>query len=178
MRDWESLQARFEAGESLRALARADGVPYSTLRAHAVNEGWRAGQRRTLGAASPEQRTAKSAEENSREAAQKKKENRQPREKQGAAIRESAGQIPAQGGAAQPAAAEEAERPEQTAGRLGRKLLGRFERALDAEGEIDLRDLKTAAGALREICAMLAENGGDPPPLTVRFVGEAEEMSL
>lgn len=178
MRDWESLRARYEAGQSLRALARADGVPYSTLRAHAVSESWRAGRREKGGTVSPEQQAAKSAEESSREAAQEKEEIPQPREKHGAAIRESAGQIPAQGGAAQTAAAGEAERPEQTAGRLGRKLLGRFEQALDAEGEIDLRDLKTAAGALREICAMLAENGGDPPPLTVRFVGEAEEMSL
>lgn len=178
MRDWESLRSRFEAGESLRALAKGSGVPYSTLRAHAVNEGWRVGQKQKNDAARAGKPQTDGSAGNSREAVQRNGTNRQPKEKRGAAVRDSAGQVSAQGGAAQPAAAGDTERPEQTVGRLGRKLLRRIEQTLDAEGEIDLRDLKTAAGALREICAMLEESGGAPPPLTVRFVGETEEMSL
>ena len=63
--------------------------------------------------------------------------------------------------------------------RVGRKLLARIESCLDEGKEIDLKELKTVTGALKELWAMQEESGGTGggETLTVRFIGEAEEMS-
>ena len=62
--------------------------------------------------------------------------------------------------------------------RVGRKLLNRIESCLDEGKEIDLKELKAVTGALKELQGLQeekdAERGG---ALTVRFLGEAEEMS-
>ena len=62
--------------------------------------------------------------------------------------------------------------------RVGRKLLNRIESCLDEGKEIDLKELKAVTGALKELQGLQeekdAERGGT---LTVRFLGEAEEMS-
>lgn len=62
--------------------------------------------------------------------------------------------------------------------RVGRKLLNRIESCLDEGREIDLKELKAVTGALKELQGLQeekdAERGG---ALTVRFLGEAEEMS-
>ena len=64
-------------------------------------------------------------------------------------------------------------------GRVRRKLLRCFEDYLDRAEEPDLKDLKTMTGALKELQSLWddgeAAHGG---ALTVRFEGEAEEMSL
>lgn len=66
--------------------------------------------------------------------------------------------------------------------RVGRKLLKRIERCLDEGREIDLKELKTVTGALKELQSLREERdlerGEGGRTLTVRFVGEAEEMSL
>lgn len=75
--------------------------------------------------------------------------------------------------------AEEARTVRQTElVRVGRKLLNRIESCLDEGKEIDLKELKAVTGALKELQGLQeekdAERGGT---LTVRFLGEAEEMS-
>lgn len=63
--------------------------------------------------------------------------------------------------------------------RVGRKLLRRIEECLDREGELDLKELKTVTGALKELQSLWEEkNGTKGGGLTVRFAGETEEMSL
>ena len=55
----------------------------------------------------------------------------------------------------------------------------RIEDCLDREGELDLKELKTVTGALKELQSLWEEkNGTKGGGLTVRFEGEAEEMSL
>ena len=62
--------------------------------------------------------------------------------------------------------------------RVGRKLLARIETCLDEGKEIDLKEIKAVTGALRELQTLEGETEGDGSRvLTVRFVGEAEEMS-
>lgn len=62
--------------------------------------------------------------------------------------------------------------------RVGRKLLRRIENCLDEGKEIDLKEIKAVTGALRELQTLEGETEGDGSRvLTVRFVGEAEEMS-
>lgn len=62
--------------------------------------------------------------------------------------------------------------------RVGRKLLSRIERYID-EDALELKDLKSVTGALKELQSLWddkgAEGGG---ALTVRFEGETEDMSL
>ena len=62
--------------------------------------------------------------------------------------------------------------------RVGRKLLQCFEDYLDRAEEPELKDLKTVTGALKELQSLWDDgkeaSGG---ALTVRFEGEAEEMS-
>ena len=65
-------------------------------------------------------------------------------------------------------------------GRVGRKLLKRIERCLDEGREIDLKEIKAVTGALKELQTLYAEaegGHGGGRTLTVRFEGEAEEMS-
>ena len=62
--------------------------------------------------------------------------------------------------------------------RVGRKLLARIETCLDEGKEIDLKEIKAVTGALRELQAVDGEPGeSGERTLTVRFVGETEEMS-
>ncbi len=63
-------------------------------------------------------------------------------------------------------------------GRIAGKLLRLIEDGLDGEKSFDLKEIKTLTGALKELQSLgedksEAKGGG----LTVRFVGEAEEMS-
>ena len=79
--------------------------------------------------------------------------------------------------------AEEARTLKQTElVRVGRKLLNRIESCLDEGKEIDLKELKAVTGALKELQGLQdgkdAERGESGKTLTVRFLGEAEEMSL
>ena len=63
--------------------------------------------------------------------------------------------------------------------RIGRKLLQRIDSCLDREEELDLKDLKTITGALKELQSLWTEGEeAHSGVLTVRFEGEAEEMSL
>ena len=62
--------------------------------------------------------------------------------------------------------------------RIGRKLLRRIERELDGNETLDLRELKSMAGALRELQSLRGESGGSGSTVTVCFEGDAEEMSL
>lgn len=63
--------------------------------------------------------------------------------------------------------------------RIGRKLLQRIDSCLDREEELDLKDLKTITGALKELQSLWAEGEEvHSGALTVRFEGEAEEMSI
>ena len=63
--------------------------------------------------------------------------------------------------------------------RIGRKLLRRIEAYLDREEELDLKELKTVTGALKELQSLWEEKDeAHGEALTVRFEGEAEEMSL
>ena len=63
--------------------------------------------------------------------------------------------------------------------RVGHKLLRRIEECLDREGELDLKELKTVTGALKELQSLWEEKYGTKGGgLTVRFEGETEEMSL
>ena len=60
------------------------------------------------------------------------------------------------------------------------KLLRRIEKTIDGDKELDSRDFKAMTGALRELRELNgteAAGAGDGGELTVRFVGEAEEMS-
>lgn len=64
-------------------------------------------------------------------------------------------------------------------GRVAKKLLQRIDEYLDKNAEVDLKDIKALTGALKELQSLWEEKedvrGG---ALTVRFQGEAEEMSL
>ena len=63
-------------------------------------------------------------------------------------------------------------------GRVRRKLLRCFEDYLDRAEEPDLKDLKTMTGALKELQSLWEEReDAHSGALTVRFQGEAEEMS-
>ena len=70
--------------------------------------------------------------------------------------------------------------PERDAfARIAGKLLRRIEDGLDGEKSFELKDIKTLTGALKELQSLgEAKDGGDGGGLTVRFVGEAEEMSV
>ena len=63
--------------------------------------------------------------------------------------------------------------------RLTGMLLDRLEQSLDGEEALPLKDLKAVTGALRELQELCTpeEKTGGAEALTVRFVGEAEEMS-
>ena len=61
--------------------------------------------------------------------------------------------------------------------RVARKLLSRMERFID-EDALELKDLKTMTGALKELQGLWDGGGESGAPLTVRFEGETEEMSL
>lgn len=63
--------------------------------------------------------------------------------------------------------------------RLTGLLLDRIEQSLDGEETLPLKDLKAVTGALREIQELCTadEKTGGSDTLTVRFVGESEEMS-
>ena len=62
--------------------------------------------------------------------------------------------------------------------RVGRKLLNRIESCLDEGKEIDLKELKAVTGALKELQGLQEEKDAERgAALTVRFLGEAEEMS-
>lgn len=62
--------------------------------------------------------------------------------------------------------------------RVGRKLLRCFEDYLDRVEEPDLKDLKTVTGALKELQSLWDDGGqAHGGTMTVRFEGEAEEMS-
>ncbi len=62
--------------------------------------------------------------------------------------------------------------------RVGRKLLRRIEEYLDGEEAPELKDLKTVTGALKELQSLWEEReDAHSGALTVRFQGEAEEMS-
>ena len=60
-------------------------------------------------------------------------------------------------------------------GRVAKKLLQKIEEYLDGSAEMDLKDIKTMTGALKELQNLWEEKedarGG---ALTVRFQGEAE----
>ena len=63
-------------------------------------------------------------------------------------------------------------------GRIAGKLLRLIEDGLDGDSSLALKEIKTLTGALKELQSLgedksEAKGGG----LTVRFVGEAEEMS-
>ena len=63
--------------------------------------------------------------------------------------------------------------------RLTGLLLDRIEQSLDGEEALPLKDLKAVTGALRELQELCTpeEKAGGSDTLTVRFVGESEEMS-
>ena len=62
--------------------------------------------------------------------------------------------------------------------RVGRKLLRRIEEYLDGEETPELKDLKTVTSALKELQSLWEEREDTHSgALTVRFQGEAEEMS-
>ena len=61
--------------------------------------------------------------------------------------------------------------------RVARKLLSRMERFID-EDALELKELKTMTGALKELQGLWDGGGESGAPLTVRFEGETEEMSL
>lgn len=60
------------------------------------------------------------------------------------------------------------------------KLLRRIERTLDEDRELDSKDFKAMTGALKELREIQdeAETARVNEPLTVRFVGKAEELSM
>ena len=63
--------------------------------------------------------------------------------------------------------------------RVARKLLERIEDKLQEDEGLEVKDFKTVSGALKEsheICGK-DKGGGESGTLTVRFVGETEEMS-
>ena len=125
MPDWEAIRRSYAAGEESPAeLARAFGVPRSTLYARARRENWQRGGGNS-----------------------------------------KAGVI--------------ADAP-STLERLTGKLIARMEQAIDDE-TMDSRDIKTMAGALRELSELVrqesGEAGGSGGGLEVCFIGEAEELS-
>ena len=64
--------------------------------------------------------------------------------------------------------------------RVARKLLERIEDKLQEDVGREFTDFKTVSGALmviHEICGGKDKGGGESGTLTVRFVGETEEMS-
>ena len=62
--------------------------------------------------------------------------------------------------------------------RIAGKLLRLIEEGLDGEKSFDLKEIKTLTGALKELQSLGEEkDGAKGGGLTVRFVGEAEEMS-
>ncbi len=61
--------------------------------------------------------------------------------------------------------------------RVARKLLSRMERFID-EDALELKELKTMTGALKELQGLWDGGGESGAPLTVRFEGETEEMSM
>ena len=61
--------------------------------------------------------------------------------------------------------------------RVGRKLLARIERFID-EDALELKELKTVTGALKELQGLWEEKGGADRVVTVLFEGETEEMSV
>ena len=61
---------------------------------------------------------------------------------------------------------------------MGQKLLRCFEEYLDRAEEPDLKDLKTITGALKELQSLWDDGQANGGALTVRFEGEAEEMSI
>ena len=62
--------------------------------------------------------------------------------------------------------------------RLTGLLLDRIEQSLDGEEALPLKDLKAVTGALRELQELCTpEEKAGAGALTVRFVGESEEMS-
>ncbi len=62
--------------------------------------------------------------------------------------------------------------------RLTGLVLDRIEQSLDGEEALPLKDLKAVTGALKELQELCApEEQQAAEPLTVRFVGESEEMS-
>ena len=62
--------------------------------------------------------------------------------------------------------------------RLTGLVLDRIEQSLDGEEALPLKDLKAVSGALKELQELVApEERQSAEPLTVRFVGEAEEFS-
>lgn len=78
---------------------------------------------------------------------------------------------------------EEIQREENAAhlARVVKRLLERLEEALREGESLEARDLKAVTGALKELSEILGEQehtAPAPEPLTVRFVGETEEMSL
>ena len=59
-------------------------------------------------------------------------------------------------------------------------LLDRIEQTLNGDGALEPKELKAVTGALRELRALQTAAAEEPAadgPLTVRFVGEAGEMS-
>lgn len=62
--------------------------------------------------------------------------------------------------------------------RVGRKLLRRIERFID-EDELELKELKTVTGALKELQGLWEDRdrGESGRALTVLFEGETEELS-
>ena len=60
--------------------------------------------------------------------------------------------------------------------RVGRKLLRCIERVID-EDALELKELKTVTGALRELQGLWDDKGGGDRAVTVLFEGETEEMS-
>lgn len=67
--------------------------------------------------------------------------------------------------------------------KLSKKLLKSIEQRLDEGGGIELKDYKAVTGALKELKEMHRTDGQQPggekkdEVLTVRFMGEAEEMA-
>ncbi len=64
--------------------------------------------------------------------------------------------------------------------RVAQKLLERIEGKLQEEGALEVKDFKTVSGALKELSELRTgrEKGKtESGALTVRFVGETEEMS-
>ena len=61
--------------------------------------------------------------------------------------------------------------------RVTAKLLRLIEQGLDGDGSVDFKEIKTLPGALRELQSLGESGGGGDGALTVRFLGETEEMS-
>lgn len=64
-------------------------------------------------------------------------------------------------------------------GCVAKKLLRKIDEYLDGNAEMDLKDIKAMTGALKELQSLWEEKEDSRSgALTVRFQGEAEEMSL